>query len=304
MAWPLAPMKATSGRLPRGSEWRYEPKWDGHRVIARRRGDDVEAVSSNGLDRIERWPWLADAVRASCDADVILDGEVIAIDDDGHHSFGLVGRADRPHSFIVFDILSLGGDDLLTRPWHERRALLDSVVRPLPPLSVTPVSDDADAMLAATKANGFEGVIAKRLDSTYLAGRRTSSWIKIKHRFEQELVVGGYLVGEGNRSTTFGSLLVGHYEAGILRFAGAVGTGFTDLTLRTLQQRFAPLRIAACPFDPEPKLPRGHAVWLHPEIVAQVSFAEWTEAGHLRHPVFLGIRDDKVATDVVREPRG
>lgn len=301
MTWPLAPMKATSGRLPRGADWRYEPKWDGHRVVVRRRGDTVDAISSSGQDRIERWPWLADVARAAADRDVILDGEVIASDDDGNHSFGLVGRPDRPHTFVVFDLLSLDGNDLLTTPWAQRRELLEEHVHPVPQLSITPVTDDADAMMTATQHNGFEGVIAKRTGSVYLAGRRTPSWIKVKHRFEQEFVIGGYSTGDGNRSSSFGSILVGVHERTTLRYAGAVGTGFNDVTLRTLQHQFAELITSECPFDPVPKLVRGRAVWLRPELVAQVSFAEWTEANHLRHPVFVGLRDDKPAAKIVRE---
>jgi len=300
--WPIAPMKATSGKLPRGDAWMYEPKWDGHRVIVRKRGETIEAISSNGLDRIARWPWLADAVRAAIGEDAILDGEVIAMDEDGRHSFGLVGRPDRAHAFIVFDILGIGSTDLTGKKWRERRDLLEDRVKPVSPLSITPVTDDADALMAATSATGFEGVIAKRTDSVYLAGRRTPSWIKVKHRREQEVVVGGYLLGEGNRSTSFGSLLVGVYERKSLRFAGAVGTGFNETTLRMLQGKFAELVTDVCPFDPEPKLPRGRARWLRPELVAQVAFGEWTEYGHLRHPVYMGLRDDKDPKKVIREP--
>ncbi len=302
LSWPIAPMKATSGKLPAGAPWMYEPKWDGHRVIVRQRGGAVEAISSNGLDRTERWPWLVEAVRASCSADVILDGEVIALDDNGRHSFQLVGRPDRPHGFVVFDILGIDRTDLTAKPWHERRAILVSRVMPKPPLSITPVTDDAAALMEATRANGFEGVIAKRNDSTYLAGRRSPSWIKVKHRHQQEVVIGGFLVGEGNRSSSFGSLLVGVYGHGTLCFSGAVGTGFNEVALKQLQALFAPLITDLSPFDPEPKLPRGRATWVRPELVAEVSFGEWTEAGHLRHPVYIGLRDDKDPREVVREP--
>ena len=316
-AWPIGPMKATTGRLPRGDDWVYEPKWDGHRAIVRLRDGEVDAVSSTGQARNARWPWLADAVRAACDNDTrqsatrraqtgqgetILDGEVIALDDDGKHSFQLVGRADRPHAFVVFDLLALDGTDLLGRPWHERRALLEAAVRPVPPLSITPIGEDADVMMEVTRANDFEGVIAKRRAATYQLGRRSPSWVKVKHRHEQEFVIGGFLLGEGNRSTTFGSILVGHHEGGSLRFAGAVGTGFNDAALGNLQRSFTKLAADTCPFDPEPKLPRGKPRWLRPELVAQITFAEWTDAGHLRHPVYIGLRDDKPAAQVVREP--
>ena len=302
MSWPIAPMKATSAKLPSGAAWMYEPKWDGHRVIVRKRGANVEAISSNGLDRTERWPWLIEAVRASCSADVILDGEVIALDDNGRHSFQLVGRPDRPHGFVVFDILGIDDTDLCSKPWHERRAILISRIAPTPPLSITPVTDDAAALMEATRANGFEGVIAKRSDSSYLPGRRTPSWIKVKHRHQQEVVIGGFLLGEGNRSTSFGSLLVGVHQGGKLGFSGAVGTGFTEVALQQLQSLFASLHTDLSPFDPEPKLPHGRATWLRPELVAEISFGEWTDAGHLRHPVYIGLRDDKDPLQVVREP--
>ena len=295
-------MKATSGKLPTGASWIFEPKWDGHRVIVRKRAEAVEAISSNGLDRTERWPWLVEAVRTCCSADVILDGEVIALDASGRHWFQLVGRPDRPHGFVVFDILGIDSTDLRSKPWHERRAILISRVTPIPPLSITPVTDDAAALMEATRANGFEGVIAKRNDSTYLPGRRSPSWIKVKHRRRQEVVIGGFLLGEGNRSTSFGSLLVGVHRDGKLCFSGAVGTGFNEVALQQLLGLFAPLIIGQSPFDPEPKLPHGRATWLRPELVAEISFGEWTEAGHLRHPVYIGLRDDKNPLQVVREP--
>jgi bifunctional non-homologous end joining protein LigD len=295
-------MKATSGKLPRGEVWMYEPKWDGHRVTVRKRGQNVEAVSSNGLDRLARWPWLADAVRKAYGGDVILDGEVIAVDEHGRHSFGLVGRPDRPHSFILFDLLAIDGHSLISKPWSERREILTGQIRAVPPISITPVTDDADSLLEATRANGFEGVIAKRRDSLYQPGRRSPSWIKVKHRLEQEVVVGGYMVGEGNRSRWFGSLLVGVYEQRSLRFCGGVGTGFTEATLRMLQEKLDALSAERCPFDPEPKLPRGRARWVRPQLVIQVEFGEWTEANHLRHPVYLGLREDKAPAKVVREP--
>lgn len=302
MIWPIAPMKATSGQLPRGATWVYEPKWDGHRALVRIADGQVDAASSSGQPRIQRWPWLAAVASCVQGADVVLDGEVVALDDNGRHSFELVGRADRPHAFVVFDVLAAGGRDLRSRPWSERRAMLEAIVEPTPQIFITPVTDDADALMTATRANGFEGIIAKRNDSIYQPGRRATSWVKVKHRCEQEMVVGGYLIGEGSRSESFGSLLVGVYDNGALRFVGAVGTGFNDQALRALRTSLDERESRECPFEPAPKLPRNKARWVDPDLVAQVSFANWTLGGSIRHPVYLGLREDKLASEVVREP--
>ncbi len=308
MIWPIAPMKATAGRLPTGPSWVFEPKWDGHRALVRVTTDGVggrvvDAVSSTGQPRMQRWPWLAEVVDV-IDADagvVVLDGEAIAAGDDGKHTFQSLGRADRNHMFVAFDILQLDGRDLTALPWSERRRLLETVVSPSGRVLITPVTNDGDALMTATKATGFEGIIAKRIDSIYLPGKRTTNWIKVKHRFEQEFVIGGYLQGDGARSTSFGSLLLGVYDGGVLRFAGAVGTGFTDAALVQIRGLLQQRNSIACPFEPVPKMVRGTARWVTPDLVAQVTFAEWTEDGHLRHPVYLGLRDDKFASDVVRE---
>lgn len=299
--WPLLPMKATSGRLPSGEGWAFEPKWDGHRALVRVRGDRLDVLSSTGKDRSGSWPFLDELVPLRL-ADTVLDGEVVAYDEDGRHRFQLVGRPGHPHAFVVFDVLAHDGADLRQRPWRERRDLVQSLVPRSPHVFVTPVSDDAGVMMEVTRSQGFEGVIAKRADSRYVSGKRSTSWIKIKHRNEQELVIGGYLVGTGRRAGTFGSLLVGVYEDGALRFAGGVGTGFDDRTLDDLRARLDALAVEEPPFEPVPGLPRGQARWVRPELVAQVSFAEWTEDGRLRHPVFLGLRDDRDPASVVREP--
>jgi bifunctional non-homologous end joining protein LigD len=302
-SWPMAPMKAvTATSVPVGDAWVYEPKWDGHRVLVKRAGSDFDAISSTGKPKLPQWPWLAKAVAAATDHDVVLDGEVIAYDADGRHTFQSVGRADRDHAYVVFDLLALDGEDVRHRAWSERRALLEQLVRPVAPLSITPVSDDADVMEAATRAQHFEGILAKRTASTYQSGKRAPAWVKVKYRNEQEMVVGGYKLGEGNRAGLFGSLLVGVYdEHGDLQFVGAVGTGFTERTLQEVMAKLRDLETDACPFAVPPKLPRGTYRWVRPELVAQVGFLEWTEGGGIRAPVFLGLRDDKPPTDVVRE---
>jgi bifunctional non-homologous end joining protein LigD len=301
--WPIAPMRAVNTRtVPRGDDWVYEPKWDGHRVLVRRTDEEFDAVSSTGKPKLPQWRWLASAVAAATDHDVVVDGEVIAYDADGRHTFQSVGRADRQHAFVVFDLLVLDGADLRGRPWSERRELLEATVRPTPPLSITPVSEDADVMEAATRAQRFEGLIAKRASSTYQSGRRVPAWVKVKYTNSQEMVIGGYKLGEGNRYGYFGSLLVGvHDEAGSLQFVSAVGTGFNERTLTMLMAKLRQLETEQCPFAVAPKLPRGTYRWVRPELVAQVGFLEWTEGGGLRAPVFLGLRDDKPPSEVVRE---
>lgn len=303
VTWPIAPMKAVSATaVPTGGDWTYEPKWDGHRVLARRRGDRFDAVSSTGKPKEVHWPWLATVVAAATDHDVIVDGEVIAYDEAGRHSFQLIGRSDRPHAMVVFDILSVDGTDCTSRPWHERRALLLATVRSVPQLSITPANDDAEAMIEVTRSQRFEGVVAKRQSSTYQSGRRSPSWVKMKYRNEQEMVIGGYKLGEGNRTGSFGSLLVGVNDAnGDLQFVSAVGTGFTDTTLRTIMARLRSRAVDQCPFAVPPKLPRGSFQWVRPELVAQVAFHEWTDGGGIRAPVFLGLRDDKRPEAVIRE---
>ena len=305
MAWPMAPMKAASGQLPHGEEWVYEPKWDGHRAMVRVTNDGrVDVVSSSGAPRLTQWPWFADIVDsldASGTGEWILDGEVVATGDDGRHSFQLVGRPDRPHAFVAFDLLAADGTDFRLQPWHERRARLESALRPTTQHFLTPVADDGDALMAATRVNGFEGVIAKRRVSTYQVGRRSPAWVKVKHRLGQEFVVGGYLVGNGSRADTFGSLLVGVYRGSELHFAGAIGSGFNDRALVDMRARLTPLATDNCPFATDPEVPRKSCRWVRPEMVVQAEFAEWTENGHLRHPVFLGLRNDVAAHAVVRE---
>jgi bifunctional non-homologous end joining protein LigD len=305
MQWPLAPMKATPAALPRGDDWVYEPKWDGHRAMVRVSPDGhVDAVSSSGNSRIAQWPWLADVASAldnSGAGDWILDGEVVAMGDDGRHAFQFVGRPDRPHAFVAFDLLAADGADLRQQPWHVRRSQLESTLRTSAHILITPVADDPDAMLAATLANGFEGVIAKRRTAAYQPGRRSPAWVKVKHRVGQEFVVGGYLLGNGSRAQSLGSLLVGVYDEGVLRFCGAIGSGFNDRSLAQLRSRLDVIATDHCPFDPPPAIPRKTARWVRPDLVVQAEFAEWTAAGHLRHPVFLGLRDDVAPQSITRE---
>jgi bifunctional non-homologous end joining protein LigD len=201
---------------------------------------------------------------------------------------------------MIFDLLWLDGHSLMGLPYSERRARLAELELEGPRWR-TPeyvVGRGAD-MLAATKAQGLEGILAKRLDAPYEPGRRSPCWVKVKNVDRQEVVVGGWLPGEGRRRDRIGALLVGVRENGHLRYAGKVGTGFTRATLRELGDRLSGLRRDSSPFADEVR--ERSATWVEPQLVAQVGFSEWTRDGRLRHPRFLGLRDDKPARDVVRE---
>lgn len=313
-------MKATtSASAPQGDDWIHEVKWDGMRLLARLAGGDVTLASSNGLDATTRFPEL-DGLAAACGCDAVLDGEVVAFDDGGRPDFGLLQHrmhvasaheaqrraAERPTSLALFDVLWLDGHDLTGLPWRERRSVLENLVEPAPSWRVPGVHDDGEALLDVARTQRLEGIVSKHVESTYLPGRRTTQWRKVKVRCEQEFVVGGWWPGEGNRSGGMGSLLVGVYDPDArgrpLRFAGKVGTGFTASVLADYERLFAPLEIDDPPFDPPPPRPLARrAHWVRPEVVVQVQFGEWTADGVLRHPSHVGRRIDKEPTEVVRE---
>jgi bifunctional non-homologous end joining protein LigD len=318
----LVPMKATSGDLPLGDAWTYEVKWDGMRALVFVDGDDLRVQSYNLRDVTVSWPELAGLPAALHATTAILDGELVATDEHGVPSFGRLQQrmhvanaaearrrsADVPVSYVVFDLLHLDGHDVTGLPLRDRRKLLESVLEPGPVWRTSPMHDDGEALRDAAEERGLEGVVAKRLDSPYEPGKRTRTWLKVKVRRRQEMVVGGWLAGEGNRSGRIGALLVGYHDApgdgGPLRYAGRVGTGFSEAELARLAGILAPLAVDECPFDPRPPkgdLVRG-ATWVRPELVAELEFGEWTNDGRLRHPSYLGLRDDKSAADVTRDP--
>ncbi len=312
-------MKATSGPLPTGDGWVYEIKWDGMRVLAEVTPDGVRAWSANGRDAATAFPELAALGPALAPLDALLDGEMVALDATGRPSFErLQGRmhvssaaeaarraAETPVAYVVFDLLRLGGHDLTGRPWRERRRLLDQLGDDLPPgVDVAPVYDDGADLLAVADQRGLEGVVAKRIDATYAPGGRSRDWVKVKVRRHDELVVGGWSGGAGNREGRLGSLLVGFHQTpgdGVLRYAGRVGSGFSSAELDRLGARLAPLSDGDCPFDPSPPpLHRRGAHWVRPEVVVEIAYGEWTSEGRLRHPVYLGERTDVDAAAVVR----
>lgn len=305
-------MKAVSGDLPRHEgTWAFEVKWDGYRTIAHIDSGRLRLQSLKLPDVTARYPelaGLADAVNATT---AVLDGEVVVIED-GRPSFGALQRHERPATYVLFDVLEIDGTDARGLGYEQRRALLAQLVEPGPAWRVGGWEvGGGTALLAATKDLGLEGVVAKRLGSTYQEGRRSPAWRKVKHRRRQELVIGGFTRGEGNRSGTFGALLLGVHDAGLLRFAGAVGTGFDQRLLDDLTARLRSMVQPASPFAP-PSGPAATSVawrqitrtatWVRPELVCEVEFAEWTGDGVLRHPAFVGLRDDKDPAEVIREP--
>jgi bifunctional non-homologous end joining protein LigD len=204
-----------------------------------------------------------------------------------------------PVVYCVFDLLELDGDDLRGRPLFERRAQLTAAMRQGPALQLSEAwRDQSQERFARACGAGWEGLIAKRAQAPYVAGR-SRDWLKLKCAWEQELVIGGYTEPAGSR-TDFGALLVGYYEDGRLRYAGKVGTGYTAATLRELGARLRELETTDSPFVDARPIPRG-THWIRPELVAQIAFAEWTNDGRLRQPRFLGLRDDKPLAEVVRE---
>jgi bifunctional non-homologous end joining protein LigD len=300
-----AAMKATltaERRFP-APEWTFERKLDGVRCIAVREGDTVRLRSRNDLDLSGRYPELVPPLAAQEAGRFALDGEVVAFDGDRTSFARLARRGRRPTAvyYYVFDILWLDGQDVRRLPLLARRRLLEAAIRFSGPLRPTaPLHGDGAALLAEACAQGWEGLIAKRVDSPY-AQARSRDWRKLKCEQGQELVIGGYTAPRGSRQH-LGALLVGHYDGDQLRYAGKVGTGFDRATLADLAARLDGLRAPRPPFAEREPLPRTPGItWVRPDLVAQVGFAEWTPDGLLRHPRFLGLREDKAATDVVRE---
>jgi bifunctional non-homologous end joining protein LigD len=314
----LVPMLARADDLPRNTDgWEFEVKWDGVRALAYARPGRLRLESRNLNDISESYPEIRAMMRQLGMREAILDGEIVAFEESGRPSFERLQRrmhvtsgaalrrrvADTPIVYAIFDILFLDGRSLLGLPYTDRREQLESLGLSGPAWRVPARhGGDGRVLLDATRKQGLEGIVAKRADSRYEPGRRTGAWIKIKHTRGQELVIGGWLPGEGRRSERIGALLVGYHDGSptALRYAGRVGTGFTDALLDELARRLQPLKREETPFDPRPRLPRN-AVYVEPSLVAYVEFTEWTNDGVMRAPSFKGLRDDKQARDVVLE---
>ena len=301
----IAPMKATMGDVGvlRQHGWAYEVKWDGYRTLAFVEDGRLRLQSSNLIDVTTRWPELADLPGAVNATTAVLDGEAVAFGPDGRPDFGAVQRGDTTITFVAFDVLHVNGLDTMALPYEQRRRLLEQLVEPGDRWLVPAWEHDGVALASVTAARGLEGVLAKRLDGRYVPGKRATTWRKVKHRRRQEFVVGGFTTGTGHRASTFGSLLLGVHDGGSLRCCGAVGTGFDQRRLDTLAPTLRAIARRTCPFEPEPprEISRG-ATWVEPTLIVEVEFAEWTNDGIVRHSSFLGTRDDKDPSEVVREP--
>jgi bifunctional non-homologous end joining protein LigD len=315
----IVPMMARTATLPRDDDrWAFEIKWDGVRAICHSEPGRLRMHSRNLLDITPRYPEVGRLNRALSHHRAVLDGEVVALDAEGRPSFGALQRRmhvtadsavrrlakDTPVTYIIFDLLWLDGHSLMDLPYVDRRARLAELELGDGERWRVPdyVTGHGAALLQATEQQGLEGVIAKRLDSPYEPGRRSPCWLKVKNVDRQEVVIGGWVPGDGKRRDRIGALLIGvHEEDGALRHVGRVGTGFTEAELDRVADALRPLEREDSPFAPGgPKIPRT-AVFVEPKLVAEVEFREWTEGGQLRAPSYKGLRDDKAAELVVRE---
>lgn len=293
LSFPVPPMKATLGTMPTSDEgWAYEIKWDGYRTLAFVDGDRVRLQSSNLLDVTHKYPELAGLAAAVATRRAVLDAELVVLDDDGRPRFELVQRHERQAALFVFDVLSIDDHDTIALGYEDRRRLLGELVdRGENWMVPAHRIGGGQALLEATEAQELEGVMAKRLGSTYRPGTRTKDWRKVKHRRRTEVVVGGYTAGSGNRAGAFGALLVGRSldgPAGPLVFAGGVGSGFTQRMLDDLSARLRDLRTADCPFDPPPPTSyRRGATWVRPEIRVEIEITEFTNEGFVRQAAFV-----------------
>ncbi|MBW3654755.1 MAG: DNA ligase D [Gemmatimonadetes bacterium] len=314
------PMLATLARdLPAGGEWTFEPKYDGIRAIAVVTAGAVVLLTRNGNDKAAQFPELVTAVRAlreSHGADLVLDGEIVALRAGQVVRFeALAGRMhtenprsiarlsrEQPAAYVAYDLLLTGRDPLVPRPWSERRAALERVLRgrETERVRLGATSPDGGAMMDAARREQWEGVVAKRTGARYQPGIRSRDWLKVKLAPQEEFVIGGW-TDPTNPARKLGAVLLGRYGGdGRLRYVGHTGKGFSERMLRSLHARLQPLERKSSPFHPKPRLVQAHH-WADPVLVAEIRYAEWTAAGKLRDPTFLGLRDDKTGADLLRD---
>ncbi|MGI8604515.1 MAG: non-homologous end-joining DNA ligase [Verrucomicrobiales bacterium] len=314
----IEPMKAVLvDEAPGGKEWVFEVKFDGYRALAVKDKRRVELFSRNAKSLTAKFPEVAEAVAALSPAKAIFDGEIVALDEKGRPSFQLlqdIGNTDTTVVYYVFDLLEQGSQNLCKRPLIERKAALQKLLTDVedPIRFSANLNGKPKDLVAKCRALGLEGIIAKNVSSTYEPGRRSGAWLKIKVVNEQEFVIGGFTPPQGSRQH-LGALLAGYYEGGELKFAGKAGTGFNARSIKALYDRLKPLARDSTPFANLPEKQGGRwsknltpaemkkCRWVEPQLVCQLKFAEWTRDGKLRQPVFLGLREDKDATEVVRE---
>jgi bifunctional non-homologous end joining protein LigD len=304
---------------PATGEWIYELKFDGIRLIAVKTKKKVSLLSRNQNELGARFPEIVESIKNLPAGECVIDGEVVALDDEGRSSFQLLqaremeGRKS-PVYFYAFDLLQIDGKSLVELPLEARKSILEKLCADAgDPIRYSgAIGGDAKRLLEEVKRRGLEGIIGKQRNSVYEPGRRSGAWIKLKCVDQQEFVVGGYTPPQGARKH-FGAILVGYYENKRLVFAGKVGTGFTTKLLAILHKKFRGEERADCPFVDLPSKQNGQWVqgitpsmmrkmhWVNPVFVCEIKFAEWTRDGKLRAPVFLGLREDKKPSDVVRE---
>jgi len=312
-------LATTAGLPPDDGAWAYEMKWDGLRAIAEIDHGRLQLWSRTGRDITAGYPELQQLAAAAGVDQAVLDGEIVVFGAEGWPSFEALQQrmnisapaqvrallASVPVTYLAFDLLFLDGQPLLDQPYTERRALLEQLELNGRHWQTPPSFTDAAGaeVLEVSQHHGLEGVVAKRLQSRYEPGKRTSAWRKIKNTHRQEAVVGGWKPGAGNRAGQIGSLLIGVQGPGGLQYAGHVGTGFTQQALAMLGEKLAPLRRATSPFaTPIPPEHARAAVWAEPVLVVEVEFALWTNEGRMRAASYKGLRDDKDPAEVIREP--
>src|SRR5436190_794726 len=304
-----SPMLATLAEdVPRGAGWEFEVKWDGYRAVATISQGETTLTSRNGNDLTARFEHVAkETAKAVKTPDCVLDGEVCSLDDSGRSSFSAMqqGKSGTPLVFYVFDLLELEGTPLVDLPLVERRKRLAELVdKRNRAVRLSEAFDDGVALLEAATEQRLEGIMAKRLDSRYVQGKRTRDWLKVKTHGEQEFVIAGFTKGTGRRASSFGSLVLGYYRGDELVYAGNVGTGFNSKEIDKLLDKLRPLKRSTSAFREVPKMPKvrkSDVIWVEPELVCEVEFAEWTHDGRLRAPSYKGLREDKPAEDVRRE---
>jgi bifunctional non-homologous end joining protein LigD len=305
-------MAMSAATLPVGAEWSYEVKWDGYRAQAIKAGTTVSLASRNLKNITRQFPAVAEAVSRVHARSAVIDGEIVALDADGRPSFQALHHwsiAGLSIVYYAFDLLHLNGRDLTRSRLDARRAALREIIGDSGVWLSEPLPGTPDQIAAAVRRLGLEGVVAKRTRSTYTPGRRSEAWVKVRFAKHQELVIGGFKPN----ATGFDSLLMGYYDGAKLVCAGKVRNGFTPHLRADVFRELQPLQVTRCPFANLPSSKSSHwgegitseemkaLRWVKPVRVAEISFAEWTRDGSLRHAAFLGLRDDKRPRDVVKE---
>jgi len=311
----IRPMLAETDAAARSNpEWLYEPKLDGYRVITFVGDGSVRLQSRRGIDLTAVFPEITADLALKDNGQMVLDGEIVALDANGRPSFNAlqnrvqlktatdIAKAQReaPAVLVCFDLLHFGGVNLRGVPYVDRRRYLSQCLLPSTHIQLIHVATNAEQLYAAATASGFEGIVAKRKNSIYQPGKRSNAWLKIKTTQTAEFVVGGYTKGKGERES-LGALLLGYWSGGKLHYAGHVGSGLTSAIIDELGQRMAALARKRSAFVDEVPLHRP-TKWLEPQLVAEVTFMDWTPDGLLRAPVFIRLRDDIEPQDVVGGP--